>query len=97
MEEEEQGEDDEDKKHHIGNNEVGFEKMLIEDERGELRIHDGEANSLLSNSTLSGGDLQMLPMVMPTMPCSIEHDRFIPQRNRTNTTLNFEAKEFLFA
>lgn len=78
-------------------NEVGFDKMLIEDERGELRIRDGEVTSVMSNSTVSGGDQHMLPMVVPSMPASVEHDRFIPQRNRANATLNFEAKELLFA
>ena len=70
--------------------------MLIEDERGELRIRDA---SVLSNSTVSGGDLHMLPMVVPAAPASVEHDRFIPQRNNrgANATLNFEAKELLFA
>lgn len=79
-------------------NEVGFDKMLIEDERGELRIRDGEVTSVMSNSTVSGGDQHMLPTALvPTGPGSVEHDRFIPQRNRANATLNFEAKELLFA
>ena len=82
-------------------NEVDFDKMLIEDERGELRIRDGEVTSVMSTSTVSGGDQHMLPMVVPLpAPTSVEHDRFIPQRcNRGSNaaTLNFEAKELLFA
>ena len=41
-------------------NEVRSDKMLIEDERGELRICDGKVTSVMSNSTISGGNQHML-------------------------------------
>ena len=73
-----------------------FEKILIEDERGELRIQD---KSSISSSNLSGSPMPVTPVHVQTS--TAEHDRFIPQRNGTGNNaiscFNFEAKEFLFA
>ena len=73
-----------------------FEKILIEDDRGELRIQD---KSSMSSSNLSEAPMPMTPVHV--QPGTVEHDRFIPQRNGSGNNamscFNFEAKEFLFA
>ena len=92
-----QEEEDVDENHHAVANSTDFEKILIEDDCGDLRIRD---NSSLSNSNDLSSDTKVPTSIMPAQqhpPSAAEHDRFIPQRNRTNTTFNFEAKEFLFA
>lgn len=73
----------------------GFDKILTEVEDEQVRLGRRIDNSSMSNSTLSGDNQSTLKKSAPSS--GAKHDRFIPQRNRANATLNFETKELLFA
>lgn len=74
-----------------------IDKMMV-DEDGDLRTKDFAEHTSLSISTLSGGfEIADIYSQKPSQTATREHDRFIPQRNQANTTLNYETKEFLFA
>ena len=78
----------------------GVDDFMV-DEEVELRLKDVAEHTSLSNSTLSGG-YETSDNYSHSKPqqafIAREHDRFIPLRDpQANTTLNYEAKEFLFA